>query len=64
MKTKKVLGALIVLSLSLVATGCRNQNSDISSQDSSLSSTTSQLTTIVSTKKDFKEFYKPVFDNY
>ena len=64
MKTKKVLGALIVLSLSLVATGCRNQNSDISSQDSSLSSTTSQLTTIVPTKKDFKEFYKPVFDNY
>lgn len=45
MKTKKVLGALIVLSLSLVATGCRNQNADISSQDSSLSSTTSQSTT-------------------
>ena len=64
MKTKKVLGTLFVLSLSLVATGCRNQNSDISSQDSSLSSTTSQSTTKEQSKKDYKAFYKPVFDDY
>ena len=64
MKTKKVLRALFVLSLSLVATGCRNQNAAISSQDSSLSSTTSQSTTKESSKKDYKAFYKPIFDDY
>ena len=64
MKTKKVLGTLFVLSLSLVATGCRNQNAAISSQDSSLSSTTSQSITKEPSNKDYKAFYKPIFDDY
>ena len=64
MKTKKVLGALFVLTLSLFITGCRNKNVAISSQDSSLSSTTSQSTTKEQSKKDYKAFYKPVFDDY
>ncbi len=64
MKSKKVLGTLFVLSLSLFITGCRNQNAAISSQDSSLSSTTSQSTTKESSKKDYKAFYKPIFDDY
>ena len=64
MKTKKVLRALFVLSLSLVATGCRNQNTDISDRDTSLTSTTSQSTTKEPSKKDYKAFYKPVFDDY
>lgn len=64
MKTKKVLGALFVLTLSLFITGCRNKNVAISSQDSSLSSTTSQSTTKESSKNDYKFFYKPIFDDY
>ena len=64
MKTKKVLGALFVLTLSLFITGCRNKNVAISSQDSSLSSTTSQSTTKESSKNDYKSFYKPIFDDY
>ena len=64
MKTKKVLGALFVLTLSLFITGCRNKNAAISSQDSSLSSTTSQSTTKEPSKKDYKAFYKPIFDDY
>ena len=64
MKTKKVLGALFVLTLSLFITGCRNKNVAISSQDSSLSSTTSQSTTKEPSKNDYKSFYKPIFDDY
>lgn len=63
-RIKKAFGVLFVLFLSLFIIGCSNQNGDISSQESSLSSTTIQFTTIEPTKKDFKEFYKPVFDNY
>ena len=48
--------------------GCSSQNSENSSEDHSLSTTviqpnTSQQTSVES-KKNFKEFYKPVFDNY
>ena len=64
MENKKVLGALFFLFLSLFIIGCSNQNGDISSQESSLSSTTSQSTTNEPSKKDFKEFYKPIFDDY
>ena len=64
MENKKVLGASFFLFLSLFIIGCSNQNGDISSQESSLSSTTSQFTTFESTKKDSKEFYKPIFDDY
>ena len=64
MENKKVLGASFFLFLSLFIIGCSNQNGDISSQESSLSSTTSQSTTNEPSKKDFKEFYKPIFDDY
>ena len=64
MENKKVLGASFFLFLSLFIIGCSNQNGDISSQESSLSSTTNQSTTNEPSKKDFKEFYKPIFDDY
>ena len=64
MENKKVLGASFFLFLSLFIIGCSNQNGDISSQESSFSSTTSQSTTNEPSKKDFKEFYKPIFDDY
>ena len=64
MENKKVLGASFFLFLSLFIIGCSNQNGDISSQESSLSYTTSQSTTNEPSKKDFKEFYKPIFDDY
>ena len=54
MENKKVLGASFFLFLSLFIIGCSNQNGDISSQESSLSSTTSQSTTNEPSKKDFK----------
>ena len=48
--------------------GCSSQSSEISSQDLSLSTTVNQSNTneltSVESKKNFKEFYKPVFDNY
>lgn len=48
--------------------GCSSQSSEISSQDLSLSTTVNQSNTneltYVESKKNFKEFYKPVFDNY
>lgn len=64
MENKKVLGTLFVLFLSLFTIGCSNQNADISSQDSSLSSTTSQVTTNELSKKDYKEFYQSIFNDY
>ena len=64
MENKKVLGTSFFLFLSLFIIGCSKQNGDISSQESSLSSTTSQSTTNEPSKKDFKEFYKPIFDDY
>ena len=64
MENKKVLVASFFLFLSLFIIGCSNQNGDISSQESSLSSTTNQSTTNEPSKKDFKEFYKPIFDDY
>ena len=64
MENEKVLGVSFVLFSSLFIIGCSNQNGDISSQESSLSSTTSQFTTFESTKKYSKEFYKPIFDDY
>ena len=64
MEEKSILGGLLVLFISLFMFGCSNHSSENFSQESSLSSTTIQFTTIEPTKKDFKEFYKPVFDNY
>lgn len=68
MESKKILGSLLVLFISLFMFGCSNQSSVNSSQDLSLSTTiyqsnTSEQTSVES-KKNFKEFYKPVFDNY
>ena len=68
MGKKSILGGLLVLFISLFMFGCSSQSSENSSQDLSLSTTVSQSTTSelksVESKKNFKEFYKPVFDNY
>ena len=68
MESKKILGSLLVLFISLFMFGCSNQSSENSSQDLSLSTTINQSNsneqTSVGSKKNFKEFYKPVFDNY
>ena len=68
MEEKGILGGLLVLFMSLFMFGCSNHSSENSSQDLSLSTTVSQSNTNVQTsvesKKNFKEFYKPVFDNY
>ncbi|MFS9098405.1 DUF4767 domain-containing protein [Streptococcus infantis] len=68
MESKKFLGSLLVLFINLFMFGCSSQSSENSSQYFSLSTTvnqpiTSKLTSVES-KKNFKEFYKPVFDNY
>ena len=68
MESKKILGSLLVLFISLFMFGCSNQSSENSSQDLSLSTTinhsNSSEQTSVGSKKNFKEFYKPVFDDY
>ena len=68
MEEKGILGVLLVLFMSLFMFGCSNHSSENSSQDLSLSTTVSQSSTneqtSVESKKNFKEFYKPVFDNY
>ena len=68
MEEKGILGVLLVLFMSLFMFGCSNHSSVNSSQDLSLSTTVSQSNTneqtSVESKKNFKEFYKPVFDNY
>ena len=68
MEEKGILGVLLVLFMSLFMFGCSNHSSENSNQDLSLSTTVSQSNTneqtSVESKKNFKEFYKPVFDNY
>ena len=68
MEEKGILGVLLVLFMSFFMFGCSNHSSENSSQDLSLSTTVSQSNTneqtSVEAKKNFKEFYKPVFDNY
>ena len=68
MKEKGILGVLLVLFMSLFMFGCSNHNSENSNQGLSLSTTVSQSNTneqtSVESKKNFKEFFKPVFDNY
>ena len=68
MESKKILGSLLVLFISLFMFGCSNQSSENSSQYLSLSTTinhsNSSERTSVGSKKNFKEFYKPVLDNY
>ena len=68
MEEKSILGGLLVLFISLFMFGCSNHSSENFSQDLSLSTTVSQSNTneqtSVESKKNFKDFYKPVFDNY
>ena len=68
MESKKILGSLLVLFISLFMFGCSNHSSENSNQGLRLSTTVSQSNTneqtSVESKKNFKEFYKPVFDNY
>ena len=68
MEEKGILGVLLVLFMSLFMFGCSNHSSENSNQGLSLSTTASQSNineqTSVESKKNFKEFYKPVFDNY
>lgn len=68
MVSKKFLGSLIVFFISLFMFGCSNHSSENSNQALSLSTTVNQSNTSeqtsVESKKNFKEFYKPVFDNY
>ena len=68
MEEKSILGGLLVLFISLFMFGCSNHSSESSNQGLSLSTTVSQSNTneqtSVESKKNFKEFYKPVFDNY
>ena len=68
MEEKSILGGLLVLFISLFMFGCSNHSSENSNQGLSLSTTVSQSNTneqtSVEAKKNFKEFYKPVFDNY
>ena len=68
MEEKGILGVFLVLFMSLFMFGCSNHSSENSNQGLSLSTTVSQSNTneqtSVEAKKNFKEFYKPVFDNY
>ena len=68
MEEKGILGGLLVLFISLFMFGCSNHSSENSNQGLSLSTTVSQSNTneqtSVESKKNFKELYKPVFDNY
>ena len=68
MEEKGILGVLLVLFMSFFMFGCSNHSSESSNQGLSLSTSVSQSNTneqtSVESKKNFKEFYKPVFDNY
>ena len=69
MGNRSIVGNLFILIFSFLTVGCSNKNSDVSSNDISLSTTTSQSTTsneIKSgeSKKDYKDLYKPVFEDY
>ena len=62
---KSILGSLFILIFSFFTVGCSNQNSELSSKDISLStSTTSNEIKSGDSKKDYKDLYKSVFDDY
>ena len=62
---KSILGSLFILIFSFFTVGCSNQNSELSSKDVSLStSTTSNEINSGESKKDYKDLYKSVFDDY
>ena len=64
MKDMRVLGGLLVLFFSFFTFGCRNHISNDMSLSTSISQSITNEQTSVESKKSFKEFYKPVFDNY
>lgn len=64
MKDKRVLGSLLILFFSFFTFGCRNHSSNDMSLSTSVSQSITNEQTSVESKKNFKEFYKPVFDNY
>ena len=64
MKDKRILGGLLVLFFSFFTFGCRNHSSNDMSLSTSFSQSITNEQTSVESKKNFKEFYKPVFDNY
>ena len=62
---KSIVGSLFILIFSFFTVGCSNQNSELSSNDISLStSTTSNERKSEESKKDYKDLYKSVFDDY
>ena len=62
---KSIVGSLFILIFSFFTVGCSNQNSELSSKDISLStSTTSNEIKSWESKKDYKDLYKSVFDDY
>ena len=64
MKDKRVLGGLLILFFSFFTFGCINHSSNDMSLSTSVSQSITNEQTSVESKKNFKEFYKPVFDNY
>lgn len=64
MKDKRVLGGLLILFFSFFTFGCRNHSSNDMSLSTSVSQSITNEQTSVESKKNFKEFYKPVFYNY
>ena len=62
---RSIVGSLFILIFSFFTVGCSNQNSELSSKDVSLStSTTSNEINSGESKKDYKDLYKSVFDDY
>ena len=62
---RSIVGSLFILIFSFFTVGCSNQNSELSSKDISLStSTTSNEIKSGDSKKDYKDLYKSVFDDY
>jgi len=62
---KSIVGSLFILIFIFLTVGCSNQNSELSSKDVSLStSTTSNEIKSGESKKDYKDLYKSVFDDY
>ena len=65
MGNRSIVGSLFILIFSFFTVGCSNQNSELSSKDVSLStSTTSNEIKSGDSKKDYKDLYKSVFDDY
>ena len=65
MGNRSIVGSLFILIFSFFTVGCSNQNSELSSKDISLSaSTTSNERKSEESKKDYKDLYKSVFDDY